>query len=289
MEWIESRTKTKLHNDNRWWRLPIQRKLSRAWPLKSHNNTENDNYTFSHRHNKYLYAIATTCLSLITCNPIYAETVGGVSATANPIANSSGSVTNQAIQVLQGPYITNTYGNGIQCQGPTMNITPYLTATGNFKRPFEHTYQDPVYDMSDLNDDGILDNPGQILYYVPTRTGQQEVYNLSAGLSATWSRPLDKELQQQCKDAANANIALMNQTVANKRLDFELARLKNCGELMKAGVVFHPKSPYHAVCADVVLVNPPGTLPDHKHTITPNPSSSSQNLKEITLSIGDID
>jgi len=293
MEWIESRTKTKLHNDNRRWRLSIQRKLSRAWPFKSHDNTKNDNYKFSHRHNFNLYTITKKlCLLFVTTAvsvPAYAETVGGVSATANPIANSSGSVTNQAIQVLQGPYITNTYGAGIQCQGPTMNITPYLTATGNFKRPFEHTYQDPVYDMSDLNDDGILDNPGQILYYVPTRTGQQEVYNLSAGLSATWSRPLDKELQQQCKDAANANIALMNQTVANKRLDFELARLKNCGELMKAGVVFHPKSPYHAVCADVVLVNPPGTLPDHKHTITPNPSSSSQNLKEITLSIGDID
>jgi hypothetical protein len=59
---------------------------------------------------------------------------------------------------------------------------------------------------------------------------------------------------------------------------------------MKAGVMFHPKSPYHAVCADVVLVNPPGTLPNHTHTITPNPSSSSsQNLKEISLSIGDID
>ena len=58
-----------------------------------------------------------------------AETVGGVSATASPIANSSGSVTNQAIQVLQGPYITNTYGNGIQCQGPTLNVTPYATAT----------------------------------------------------------------------------------------------------------------------------------------------------------------
>ena len=290
MEWIESRTKTKLHNDKSRWRLPIQRKLYGARPFKSHNNTESNNYKFSHRHNKYLYAIATTCLSLITCNPIYAETVGGVSATANPIANSSGSVTNQAIQVLQGPYITNTYGGGIQCQGPTMNVTPYFTATGNFKRPFEHTYMDPVYDMSDLDDDGVLDNPGSILYYVPTRTGQQEVYNLSAGVSATWSRPLDKDLQQQCKDAAAANIALMEQNTANKRLDFELARLKNCGELMKAGVMFHPKSPYHAVCADVVLVNPPNTLPDHTHTITPNPSSSSsQNLKEISLSIGDID
>ena len=69
-----------------------------------------------------------------------ATDVGGVSATANPIANSSGSVTNQAIQVLQGPYITNTYGGGIQCQGATMNITPYLTGSGAFRRPFEHTY-----------------------------------------------------------------------------------------------------------------------------------------------------
>ena len=59
---------------------------------------------------------------------------------------------------------------------------------------------------------------------------------------------------------------------------------------MKEGVMFHPKSPYYAVCADVVLVNPPGTLPNHMHTITPTPSSSSsQNLKDLTLSIGDID
>ena len=290
MEWIGFRSKTNIYTNNAWSILSIQRKLSRPWPFKSHNNTENNNYKFSHRHNKHLYAIATTCLSLITCNPIYAETVGGVSATANPIANSSGSVTNQAIQVLQGPYITNTYGGGIQCQGPTMNVTPYFTATGNFKRPFEHTYMDPVYDMSDLDDDGVLDNPGSILYYVPTRTGQQEVYNLSAGISATWSKPLDKELQAQCKEAAATQIAWMEQQTANNRLDFELARLKNCGELMKAGVIFHPKSPYHAVCADVVLVNPPGTLPNHTHTITPNPSSSSsQNLKEISLSIGDID
>ena len=291
MERFEFRRQTSIYTNKQWsWKFPIQRKLSRPRLVKSHNNTESNHYKFGHRHNKYLYAIATTCLSLITCNPIYAETVGGVSATANPIANSSGSVTNQAIQVLQGPYITNTYGNGIQCQGPTMNVTPYFTATGNFKRPFEHTYMDPVYDMSDLNDDGVLDNPGQILYYVPTRTGQQEVYNLSAGVSATWSRPLDKKLQEQCKEAAAANIAFMEQQTANKRLDFELARLKNCGNLMKEGVMFHPKSPYYAVCADVVLVNPPNTLPDHTHTITPNPSSSSsQNLKEITLSIGDID
>ena len=132
--------------------------------------------------------------------------------------------------MLQGPYITNTYGNGIQCQGATMNVTPYLTGTGNFKRPFEHTYMDPVYDMSDLDDDGVLDNPGQILYYVPTRTGQQEVYNISGGISATWSRPLDKEAREKCMEAAQTQTELQKQLTANKRLDFELARLKNCGE-----------------------------------------------------------
>ena len=289
MEWFEFRRKAKLHNANTRWCLPIHGNISWPWPLKSHNNTENHHNKFCHRHNKYLYAVASACLSLITCNPTYAE-VGGISATANPIANSSGSVTNQAIQVLQGPYITNTYGNGIQCQGATMNVTPYLTGTGNFKRPFEHTYMDPVYDMSDLDDDGVLDNPGDILYYVPTRTGQQEVYNISGGISATWSRPLDKEAREKCIEAATTQIEMQKQLTANKRLDFELARLKNCGNLMKEGVMFHPKSPYYAVCADVVLVNPPNTLPDHTHTITPNPSSSSsQNLKEITLSIGDID
>ena len=289
MDGIESRGKTKLHNSNTRRGLSIFRNVFWPRPIKSHNNTEDDHYPKCHRHNLNVYTISTLVLSLLSPSISYAE-VGGISATANPIANSSGSVTNQAIQVLQGPYITNTYGNGIQCQGATMNVTPYLTGTGNFKRPFEHTYMDPVYDMSDLDDDGVLDNPGSILYYVPTRTGQQEVYNLSAGVSATWSKPLDKELQAQCKEAAATQIAWMEQQTANKRLDFELARLKNCGELMKAGVMFHPKSPYHAVCADVVLVNPPGTLPNHTHTITPNPSSSSsQNLKEISLSIGDID
>ena len=59
----------------------------------------------------------------------------------------------------------------------------------------------------------------------------------------------------------------MEQSVANKRLDFEIARLKNCGELKKAGIMFHPKSPYYSVCADVVLVNPAGVVAPHSHEI----------------------
>ena len=211
--------------------------------------------------------------------------MGGVSATANPIANSSGSVTNQAIQVLQGPYITNTYGGGIQCQGPTMNLTPYANGSVSYKKPFESLYLDPVYNNADNDDDSIPDNPGQILYEIPTRTGQKDNYTLSLGFSATWSKPLDKELQAQCKEAAAANIALMEQNVANKRLDFEIARLKNCGELKKAGIMFHPKSPYYSVCADVVLVNPAGVVAPHSHQITPNPSGGAKDLKTISIGI----
>ena len=206
----------------------------------------------------------------MVATPAYAADVGGVSATANPIANSSGSVTNQAIQVLQGPYITNTYGGGIQCQGATMNITPYVTGGMAFKRPYEAYYDDPVYNMADNDDDGIPDNPGQILYYMPTRTNQSDNYNVSVGVSATWSRPLDKKLQEQCKEAASVQIDMQRQLIANKRLDFELARLKNCGELKKAGILFHPKSPYFTVCADVMLVQPAGVVTPHMHSLGTN-------------------
>ena len=267
MEWIESKRQTRIHNKNTRNGLSLYRKLSRTRPIQPHNNSENYHHTKRHRYYKYLYAIA----ALFVASPVNAADVGGVSATANPIANSSGSVTNQAIQVLQGPYITNTYGGGIQCQGATMNITPYVTGTGAFKRPFEHMYNEPVYNNADNNDDGIPDNPGEILYHIPTRTGQQEIYNLSVGVSATWSRPLDKTLQELCKTAATTQIGLQQQLTANKRLDFEIARLKNCGELMKAGIRFHPRSPYAAVCADVVLTNPAGVVANHTHGIQPQP------------------
>ena len=133
--------------------------------------------------------------------------------------------------------------------------------------------------MRDLNEDGSLDNPGNILYHVPTRTGQKDNYNLSVGVSATWSIPQDKKLQDQCKEAAATQIALQQQLTANKRLDFEIARLKNCGELMKAGIYFHPKSPYYKVCADVVVTNPGGVIPPHRHSI---PSVSVPNAKPVS-------
>ena len=287
MDWFRSKHKTKLHNKITRRIFPIHRKLFWTRFKDANNNTESYRNPKCHKHNKSVLKLIALSLTLGTASPSFATDVGGVSATANPIANSSGSVTNQAIQVLQGPYITNTYGGGIQCQGPTRNLTPYANASVSYKKPFESMYLDPVYNNADNDNDNIPDNPGQILYEIPTRTGQQDNYSISLGFSATWSKPLDKELQAQCKEAAAANIALMEQNVANKRLDFEIARLKNCGELKKAGIMFHPKSPYYSVCADVVLVNPAGVVAPHNHQITPKPqptpSDDASVLKPISI------
>ena len=258
---------------------------------------------------------------MVASVPANAADVGGVSATANPIANSSGSVTNQAIQVLQGPYITNTYGGGISCQGPTMNFTPYVTHSISDKDPFEQRYFEPQYDNRDfegrivqvqkivknfpwetwyddrtyinsegdevrayedgadmpiivdeVQGDGVPDNPGSILWEKPVRTGEKINFSTNIGFSATMSFPLDGGLQERCKTAADTQIGLQQQMTANKRLDFEIARLKNCGELMKAGIYFKPGTKYAAICADVMVQNV-NVIAPHRHVV-PRPISS---------------
>jgi hypothetical protein len=116
--------------------------------------------------------------------------------------------------------------------------------------------------------DGVPDNPGEVVWEKPVRTDMSANNNFNIGLSATFSLPLDKKLQKLCKQAATTQIEQQAQITANKRLDFEIARLKNCGELMQKGIMFHPKSPYAAICADVVVSTPPGTIIPHSHTLS---------------------
>ena len=118
---------TEFHNRNSGSSIPIYSDLHGSGGNESNCNPKNHRGYQRNRHNKYLYPIVLCLTQLATVPATLAADVGGVSATANPIANSSGSVTNQAIQVLQGPYITNQYGGGIACQGPTANITPFIT------------------------------------------------------------------------------------------------------------------------------------------------------------------
>ena len=309
-----------IHSNRAWSSIPVLSALSWTRHHESNSNPEGYRGAKRNRYHKYLYPI----IGLLIASPVNAENVGGISATANPIANSSGSVTNQAIQVLQGPYITNTYGNGISCQGPTLNITPFITHGHSTQDPFERRYMEPQYNMTDfigrtiqveknvknypwepwyddrtyvddngddvrwfpdgsdmtitvdeIVGDGIPDNPGEVIWEKPVRTGQQDNLSTNIGISATLSFPLDGGLQERCKAAADTNTALQGQLLANKRLDFEIARLKNCGELLKAGIRFHPRSPYAAICADVVVNNVTHVKP-HRHTIPPTSSGGEQ-------------
>jgi hypothetical protein len=209
---------------------------------------------------------------LLLSAPVQAQ----VSSTAAPVANSSGSVTNQAVQVVPGKNFVYQYGN-FSCQGTSLTISPFVSTTVGWAQPYESYYSEPIYDTLDLVGafdeegnaipDGVPDNPGNVLFYRPIRTGQKANYSINGGITATISIPLDRAHIRSCHKAAEKQVALLEQQLADKRLNHEIARLKNCGEMLRKGISFHPKSPYRGICADVVLTNPPDNLPPHTHSI----------------------
>jgi len=213
---------------------------------------------------------------LLFAGPVNAQ----VSSTAAPVANSSGSVTNQAVMVTPSSNFSSVI-NGVSCQGATLTINPFLSSTTGWSDPYERYYNEPVYDTLDLVGatdpegnpvpDGRPDNPGNILFHKPVRTGQKTNFSINGGITAQISIPLDRSHIRTCRRAQIKQVELMEASLADKRLNYEIARLRNCADLMKEGVMFHPKSPYSKICADVVLVNPPGVLPPHTHLI---PTSS---------------
>lgn len=282
MDRTRTQRTTKLDNRHSWCGISVQRSLYKPRRFQRDNHTKRNGINNNSRYYKYLSAIA--CL-LLSPSVAKADAIGGVSATASPNASSSGQVINQGIQVLQGPYLTNTYGPAqIQCQGPTLNLSPFVTHGLSQKIPYQSSYLEPVYNDADLDEDGMIDNPGEILYYRDIRTGQKDNLNWSLGFSATISIPLDNSLQRRCKRAAEAQIAIMEQGAQNSRLNFEFSRLEKCGILAKKGISFSPTSKAYNICSDV-LVTP---LLQHNHSISVETSatSSSQKPKESSLSLG---
>ncbi len=124
--------------------------------------------------------------------------------------------------MLQGPYAMNTFGSGVSCQGPTMSLSPFVLGSMNGNAD-PTTYQ--------------------------THSG-------NAGFSMGFNFPLDGSLTEICKARARVEISRQQAEADKARLDFELVRLLKCGEALKAGIYFHPNSPYAKVCADVVVKYP---------------------------------
>ena len=188
--------------------------------------------------------------------------------TVNTTSNSSGSVTNQSIQVVPSRQFSSSVGPSIQCQGSTLNINPFLQTTNSYGEPFEPTYNEPVYDLQ-TNDDGALINPGSILYYKPVRTGQkQNNMSISSGIAMTFAIPLDREQIRLCKAAMKKQVQLYEHSLESKKLNYHASRINTCAKWKKEGVLLTENSALYGLCEDVTLVTPANTLIDHKHKIT---------------------
>ena len=85
---------------------------------------------------------------------------------------------------------------------------------------------------------------------------QYQTHSGNAGFSMGFNFPLDGSLTEICKARAKVEISRQQAEADKARLDFELVRLLKCGEALKAGIYFHPESPYAKICADVVVKYP---------------------------------
>ena len=159
-------------------------------------------------------------LSLVVASPAFAEAPQNTNI-AGPSASATGNVTNQAVQVLQGPYPITTFGMGVSCPGPALTLAPFVT--------------------------GNLNNN--------TEPGTYQSNSGSAGFTIGFSTPLNGTITETCLEAARTTIARNKAEEAKARLDFELVRALRCGEMKRNGIHFHPSSPYAAICADIVVIN----------------------------------
>ena len=202
-------------------------------------------------------------LAVITAltSPGYANTT-----VANPSSTSTGSVVNNAYQMMTGPHPIYRMSQGIQCPGPTLTVSPFVTGSRNFDLPFESVTKTPVYSTADADDNGEPDSPGKVLYYSELPRFEKDRRSLNYGITATFSVPLDRRLADQCKRAVDTNIQLQQQLLATKRLEHELFRAKQCGELAKAGVQFTGQM--SVVCSDLIITVPPVKMVPHTHAIS---------------------
>ena len=168
---------------------------------------------------------------------------------------------------MQGNTIENHYGGGIRCQSPQVSFSPFLTTAFNQKRPQDYTYSTPVYDPS-VDDDGNLINPGKILYYQENYSGNKDSLGLNVGAALTFTFPLDNRFQDACLKSATTQEKIQHQILSKERLNYELARLNNCGELKIKGIEYASTSIYYKLCEDVIVSPVKGQVLPHKHKLT---------------------
>ena len=209
-------------------------------------------------------------LLLIFNNPVFANSI-------NTTSNSSGSVVNQAVQVVpsrQFQYQMNT----ISCQGATLNISPFVSTTYGFASPYEPYFNRPVYSTRDIEGDfddsnkaigdGDVDAGyrGEVLYFEKVRTGMRSSNtSINGGITATFSIPLDRTAINECRKAMKKQNELYEASLAAKRLNYEMSRAKTCADNYKNGFRFKKGTPMALLCSDIEIIEP--TNLKHIHEI----------------------
>jgi len=181
--------------------------------------------------------------------------------------------------MLTGPFPTYRMSQGIQCPGPTISLSPFVTGGTSWATPHVKTTRVPVYSTADKDDNGEPDSPGKILYYSEIPRYEKHNHDLNIGITATLTVPLDGGLTARCKRAVETNIELQQQLLATKRLEYELFRASQCGQLAESRIQFRPGSRYAQVCEDIVVYVPPKKVIPHVHAISA-PSAGSSDVQK---------
>ena len=204
----------------------------------------------------------------------------------NTSSQSTGSVVNQAVQVVPSRQFQYQLGTNQVCQGATLNISPFISATNSFGAPYQPYYPRPIYSTKDIvgaidadgNDigDGEPDEPTKIIRTEQVRTGmQQSNTSLNGGLTMTFSVPLDRSAIKLCRKGMERQVEMYEASLASSRLTYELQRLATCGKRIREGTIFVGEMA--KICSDVRVVTPPNV--EHTHAISSKISDSSDAQK----------
>ena len=204
----------------------------------------------------------------------------------NTSSQSTGSVVNQAVQVVPSRQFQYQLGANQVCQGTTLNISPFLSATNSFGAPYQPYYSRPIYSTKDIEGafdadnnpigDGEPDEPTKIIRTEQVRTGMQESNtSLNGGITMTFSIPLDRAAVRLCRRGMERQIEMYEASLASKRLNYEMSRLATCSKHIREGNIFVGEMA--KICADVRVVTPPNV--EHTHAISSKTSDSSDAQK----------
>ena len=246
---------TSVDSSDRRFRLFSSRKFPCTWIRCGFRNKSHSNYRNSNHFAKYLFPIG-----LLFASPLYAS-----NTISSPSASSSGTVINNGYQTINGNFPTHRFSNGIQCQLPTLAITPFVTKGENFSLPRSTVSRTNIYDTAKDSDTGQLLNPGHILYVAEQERLDQTVYNLNYGITASFQIPLGKNFNKECLEAAQTYRKYQEFMLDAKKLEVNLNRLKICAEQLKLGVKYVGDDAVS--CRNVVLTTVPNQVIPHTHKI----------------------